>query len=213
MPMDPVDKAIEDLKRNPRRFRSARGYERLLNLLRDGHAPDAVKGFLRGDSEFVGDVLWVVCELEHVEPYVSEAVLHISDSDKGTAAYALEVVFRGSHDGAELRTALECLNSSHVAVCEHVVRVLSGQGLARLRRILQATGWSWAIELADASSGGWLPREMVEELLSDKQARQVLGAVLATLAIEKSASAMKVLQNSEQAWIREYAAWLQEMQA
>ena len=73
---------------------------------------------------------------------------------------------------------------------------------------------AWAATMADNLSRGSLPDETVKDLLTDGgQERQVLGVALATLAIEKSASAMKVLQNSEQAWIREYAAWLQEMQA
>lgn len=212
--MDPVSKAIEDLERNPKRFLATEGYERLVNLLRDGHAPDAVKRFLRGNSELVGDILWVVCELESVEPYVSEALLHISDSDKGTAAYAIEVVLRGSRSAAELRTLFERLRSSHAAVCAHAARVLAEQGVLRVIEVLRATGLAWAATMADNLSRGSLPDETVKDLLTDGgQERQVLGVALATLAIEKSASAMKVLQNSEQAWIREYAAWLQEMQA
>ena len=82
--MDPVSEIVAELEQNPSRFRATDGYERLLNRLRDGYAPDAVKQVLRGEAAFVGDLLWTVVQLDSVEPYVSEAVRHISSPDNAT---------------------------------------------------------------------------------------------------------------------------------
>jgi hypothetical protein len=64
-----------------------------------------VKQVLAGSAAIVGDLLWTVTELEDVAPFVSEAAKHLSSDDKGAAAYAMEVVLRGSHDPAQLGAA------------------------------------------------------------------------------------------------------------
>lgn len=210
--MDPVHELVDELERNPSRFRATGGYERLLKLLRDGHAPDALKKVLRTDAEFVGDLLWTVTELESVAPFASEAVEHISSPDRGTAAYAIEVVIRGWCDRNQLRAVFQQLSSCDVAICEHAVRTLAEEGLARLEEIFEAAGWMWAAALAKQLKSTSLEHEVVESLVSDAaRNRQIVGLVLATLAAEQDTSFVDCLVRSEEAWIREYGEWLEQM--
>ena len=206
---DPVGKLVESLARNPDRFRDSGGYERLSHLLESGCPPDAIKSVLRGDGPIVGDLLWTVTELEDVAPFVSEAVSHLSNEDVGTAAYAMEVVLRGSHHRGQLGAALERLRSCDVAVCEHAARTLAGEGLARLLDILAAVGDSWRT-LAKELSGKPLRSKLVENLVTaGRRDHQVIGVALATLAYERDESYLDCLVRAEETWVHEYGEWLQ----
>src|SRR5262249_24475584 len=134
--MDPVGKLVDELRKNPRRFRSTGGYERLLDVLREGHPTDALTQALVEGSDVAGDLLWTIAELENVEPFAPQARQYILSPDTGTAAYAMEIVLRGGHERGDLRAALDQLRDCDVAVCEHAVRTLAGEGLSRLREIL-----------------------------------------------------------------------------
>ncbi len=209
--LDPVGELLKQLEKNPSRFRATGGYERLLDLLREGHAPDALKIVLQGDTEVAGDLLWTIAELEIVSPFVFESMRHLSNPDIGTAAYAMEIVLRGSQDQSQLRTTLQQLNVCDVAVCEHAVRTLAGEGLARLIEILDTVGWTWTTVLGKELSSQALRRQVVEGLVSEtSRDRQVLGLVLATLAFEQDPGFAKYLTSSKQAWIREYGEWLEQ---
>lgn len=212
--MNPIGKLVEELRRNPSRFRATGGYDRLLEALRQGHAPDDLKQLLRQGSDVAGDLLWTVAELETVQPFVSEACQHLSSPDKGTAAYAMEVVLRGSQHSDDLRAVLDRLRVCHVAVCEHAVRTLAGQGVGRLREVLDAAGYTWSRALADRLSRS-LSRGEIEGLIFDtSRDRQVVGVVLATLAWEQDATFAGAMADADEAWVRDYGEWLnQEFEA
>lgn len=132
--MDPVAELVGQLRENPSRFRDTGGYERLLRALRQGAAPDALQQALRDGTDLAGDLLWTIAELERVEPFVVQALQYLSSRDKGTAAYAMEIVLRGGREPDDLRAAFDQLHSCDDAVCQHAVRALAGAGLARLKR-------------------------------------------------------------------------------
>src|SRR5512147_970307 len=137
--MDLVGKLAQQLRESPSRFRARDGYDQLLVALREGHPPSALKQLLNeGPEEVAGDLLWVVAELEDVETFVPEACRHLSSSDTGTVAYAMEILLRGAQESAYLRAAFEKLRACHDAVCEHAVRTLVGEGLNRVKGILEA---------------------------------------------------------------------------
>jgi hypothetical protein len=206
--MESVSKVIEELEANPVRFRARGGYERLLDLLREGHAADAVRGVLKGHSEIAGDVLWTVAQLENVAPFVSEAEMYLSSDDKATAAYAMEVVLRGAQDPGPLLAALDRLRSCDVAVCEHAVRTLAGEGLDRLVEMLRIAGGAW-LTLAGELTPDPIRKETVEKLTEhDCRDHQVVGLVLATLACEQDESFANILRRSNETWIRGYGEWL-----
>ncbi|WP_394851083.1 hypothetical protein [Pendulispora rubella] len=204
--MDPVSELVDQLEENPNRFRETDGYGRLVSLLERGYPGDAVRRVLqKKDPGFAGDLLWVVAELEDVTPFVSEAVRHLASPDKGTAAYAMEVVLRGARDGSECREALQRLCCCDVVVCKAAVQTLAVEGLARLQEILEKAGWTWSTALAKVLSSQPVPRELFESLVADPSCdRQVVGAALCTLAYEQDAAYVKFLTRSEHAWIREY---------
>ena len=209
--MSPVSKLIEELERNPQRFKSTDGYGRLLDLLRDGNDPDAVKQVLRGQAEFVGDLLWTVAELDNVEPFVSEAVPHILSTSKGTAAYAMEVVLRGSNDSSQLGMVLEQMCSCDAAVCRHAVRIMSSQGLVRVAELFEAGGWTWAAALLNHLDNELRPQILEDLIRSVSRDRQIVGLVLVTLASETDPSYVDYAKHSEHDWIREYAKWLEKI--
>lgn len=123
-----IEKLMEELRNNPRRFRTTGGYERLIEALEDGHSHDSLKQILSEPSDIAGDLLWTVAELDTVEPFVSVALLHLSSEDKGTAAYAMEIVLRGGEGREDFRAVFDRLQVCDVAICEHAVRVLVAGG-------------------------------------------------------------------------------------
>jgi hypothetical protein len=207
---DPIGKLMDELREKPKRFRATGGYERLLDVLRDGHAPDAVKQFLSEGTDVAGDLLWTIAELETVEPFVPEARQYLSSPDKGTAAYAMEIVLRAGHEADDLRAALDQLRACDVAVCEHAVRTLAGEGLGRLIEVLDGAGCTWSGQLTDKFSGA-ASRQEIERLIFDaSRDRQVVGLVLATLAWEQDRTFADALARSDEPWIRDYGEWLEE---
>lgn len=208
--MNPVSQLMEELAINPNRFRATGGYQRLLAFLREGNAPDAMKKVLGADSEIAGDLLWTVVQLEDVAPFVSAAERHLSSRDKGTAAYAMEIMLRGSQNPDQLLAVLERLQSCDAVVCEHAVRTLAGEGLTRLTEILEAVGGRWRA-LAKELSNGVIRREVIESLIADTtRDRQVIGLALVTLACEQDRSFADYLMASGETWIREYGKWLMD---
>lgn len=206
--MDPVGELVNELRANPKRFRSTGGYERLLEVLREGRAPDALKEVLEEDSDVAGDLLWTIAELDVVDPFVAQARRHLSSSDKGTAAYAMEILLRGARRGSDLRAALDELRACDVAVCEHAVRTLSAEGLERLRAVLEGAGYAWTRALA-ARLQNHVPSEEIEGLVSAvSRDRQVVGLVLATLAWQSDAKMAPLLSISGEPWMRNYGEWL-----
>jgi len=211
--MDPVRKILEELKANPHRFQRTDGYRRLLELLRDGNSPLAVKELLRGDASFIGDILWTVCELDDLEPYVEEAALHVDAPDRGTAAYAIEVLLRAADGSALLDVALARLESAPLPVREHAILVLAAQGIARARDVFRLGNWAWAAavmdELLDQSRD---PEIRVKTLVADsRQDHLLVGLVIATLVSEKDGRAVRVLEDSELEWVRDFGAELRRM--
>jgi hypothetical protein len=208
--MNAVDKLVDELRANPKRFRATGGYERLIEALREGHAPDALKKILSESSDVAGDLLWTIAELETVEPFVSEAIQYLSSSDKGTAAYAIEIVLRGGKYSADLRAVLDQLRDCDVAVCEHAVRTLAGLGLTRLIEILEATGSEWCGALAKTLSDQIYREEIERLVLHTYRDRQVVGLALATLAWEQDPTYTNSIMRSGEAWIRAYGEWLEQ---
>lgn len=206
--VESVGSLMKELVSNPRRFRSTDGYERLVELLRQGDEPSELKRLLSEGSPLAGDLLWSAAELDSVEAFVEEASAYLSDADKGTAAYAVEIVLRGARAGHELRAALDQLRICDSAVCEHAVRTLVGQGSQRLIEILEAVGYTWCSDLARKISNG-LSREDVERLILDaSRDRQVVGVVLATLAWERDSAYASTFAGAKEAWIRDYGEWM-----
>lgn len=208
--MDPVQELMAELRKNPNRFRATDGYERLLAVLNEGHSVNALKTTLREGSDAAGDLLWTVAQLASVESFVPEACEHLSSPDKGTAAYAIEIVLRGGDDVASLRAAFDCLRVCDVAVCEHAVRTLAGDGLGRLREVLGTAGHTWSVALA-GELGGAVSRTRIESLILDgSRDRQVVGVALAALARERDPSFSSSFSLSDQPWIRDYGSWLDQ---
>lgn len=208
--MNVVGKLLDELQMKPRRFRDTGGYERLLDALREGQSPDALKQALSAPSDVAGDLLWTVAELETVEPFVSEALQYLSSSDKGTAAYAMEIVLRGGQHSADLRAAFDQLRVCDVVVCRGAVQSLAGAGLTRLMEILEATGREWCCALAETLSDQ-IYREEIERLILDtSRDRQVVGLALATLAWEQDPTYASSFACSDEAWIRDYGEWLEQ---
>jgi len=210
---DQVRETLEELTANPRRFQRTGGYERLLQLLQDGHSPDAVKNLLNGDVPFVGDLLWTICELDDVSPYVAEATRHIAAHDHGTAAYAVEVVLRGGDNMPELQAVFRSLELAPLAVCEHAVRVLAGQGTLRVRDIFRLISWDWAAslfdDLADSSHSA---QRILQSLIGDaRRDRQIVGLVIATIASEHDDRAVRILEQSSSDWAHEFAVELRRI--
>lgn len=206
--MESASKTIEELVDNPRRFRDTGGYERMLDLLRRGRAVADVKRVIRDHPDIAGDVLWTIAQLDSVDTFVPDAEMYLASDDKGTAAYAMEIVLRGARDAGPLLAALGQLTACDVAVCEHAVRILAGEGLDRLAAILQTAGGVWRA-LAEELTPDPVRRETIESLISrGSRAHQVLGLTLATLAYEKDGSFAGVLKRSTESWIRGYGEWL-----
>jgi hypothetical protein len=206
--MNPVRKLVNELRTSPSRFRATGGYERLLEVLRKGYAPEAMKEILGEGSDVAGDLLRTITELEAVRPFVSEARRYLTSPDKGTAAYAMEIVLRGGQESADLRAALDGLRVCDVVVCEHAVRTLAAEGLTRLREVLEASGYRWGYDLANKLSSPVSRREIEGLILDTSRDRQVVGLVLATLAWEQDATFADSFACSDEAWIREYGEWL-----
>lgn len=203
-----VRNLVAELQIDPNRFHATDGYHRLLEALRQGHPSGPLHEVLSKESDTTGDLLWTVAELETVEPFVSDARQHMSSSDRGTAAYAMEIVLRGARGRDDLRTALDTLRTSDAAVCEHAVRTLAGQGVSRLREILEVSNYTWSRTIADKLSDSIL-RKDIEALVSDSSPdRQVIGLVLATLSWEQDRSYADCFAYSREGWIRAYGEWL-----
>jgi hypothetical protein len=211
--LDPVRSTLEELKANPQRFQRRGGYERLLALIEEGHPPDALEDLLGEESSFAGDLLWTVCELEDVERYVAKAAIHLSASDPGTAAYAFEVLLRGARDGACLEMGLNLLRSVPVPVREHAALVLASQGLVRAKEVFRLADWNWAADLVDEFADGSRTVEAtVDALVNDPRGdRQLVGLVLATVSSEQNEGALRVLEQSEAEWLRNFAERLRRM--
>lgn len=210
---DPVRTLLEGLKSDPSRFQKTGGYERLRQVLEEGGSPVAVKELLRGNATFVGDVLWTVCELDDLGPYVDEAILHITDTDRGTAAYAIEIVLRAARSREHLSAVLHCLEVAPSALVEHAALVLAAQGLSRSREIFSLGGWDWAVLLIERLLNGSSETESaVQEMANDlRQDRVLVGLVIATAASEQTERAIEVLEQSGVGWIHDFAGQLREM--
>jgi len=211
--MDPVRKILQELEADPDRFQRTEGYRRLCELLQDRNSPLAVKELLRGHASFIGDILWTVCELDDLEPYVEEAALHIDDPDRGTAAYAIEVLLRAADENDVLEAALARLESAPLPVREHAILVLAAQGIARARDVFSLGNWPWAAavmdDLLDESHD---PETMVKTFIADCRPDHLLvGLVIATLVSEKDGRAVRVLEHSELDWVRDFGGQLRRM--
>ncbi|MEM6791926.1 MAG: hypothetical protein AAF715_30685 [Myxococcota bacterium] len=205
---------VSELETNPARFKVRGGYERLLKALRDPtNSAESVCRALRVHTDYTGDILWTICELEHVEAFVRDASEHISDADPGTAAYAVEIVLRGAHDDNTLQKIVDCLISREdYAVVEHAVRTLSGEGLARIEQVFLATGWPWVSQTLEEIHHHPFELETIQALIEEDRAdRRFLGVVLATLASEEDERGIELLENSTQQWIREHGEWAREV--
>jgi len=210
---DPVRSILEELKSDPIRFQKRGGYGRLAELLRDGCSPIAVIELLRGDTTFAGDLLWTVCELDDPAPYVAAAADHLDASDPGTAAYATEVLLRSAQDGEHLRAALHRLKSAPLPIREHAILVLATQGLTRAREVFDVGNWGWAAVLVDGLFDGSQDAEAtLVSLISDvRQDRVSVGLVIATIASEQDERAVRILEQSESEWVRNFAGQLRRM--
>ncbi len=210
---DPVRNLLEELKSDSRRFQRTGGYERLLRLLDGGCSPVAVKELLAEGGTYTGDILWTVCELDDLHPYVGEAVRHIADPDRGTSAYAIEVLLRAANDDAHLKAALHSLQAAPIPVAEHAAVVLASQGLLRAREVFQSGDWQWAALLMDELLSGSRDAETtIKALVAEPdQSRVFVGLVVATIASEQNERAVAALEESEVAWIRDFAGQLRRM--
>jgi hypothetical protein len=203
-----VSLLVSELRANPVRFRATDGYDRLTRALEAGNNPQALKEYLGEATEFAGDVLWSIAEMEDVTDYVGEALQHLASADKGTAAYAMEIVLRAGH-APELRAVFEQWRVCDEAVCAKAACDLSWQGADRLGELLAAAGEEWCSALALKLSSSSLTRSEIEGLiLQPARERQVVGVVLASIARERDASYLELMALSPEAWIREYGDWL-----
>jgi hypothetical protein len=206
---------LQELKSDPRRFQKTGGYERLLKLLETGGSPAAVKDLLREGGEFVGDILWTVCELDDLGPYVEDAAPHVRDPDRGTAAYAIEILLRAAEQRDHLMFALQALESAPIPVAEHAALVLAGQGPVRAREVFQRGDWPWAAELVGELLQGSASSDVIatiKTLIADSRpARVLVGLLLATLASEQDDRAIRLLEASHGESMREFAGQLQQM--
>lgn len=210
---DPVRTTLEELRSDPSKFQKRGGYERLVGLLESGNSPLAVDEFLRDDSDLAGDVLWAVCELDDLGPYVQAAARHLNARDPGTAAYAIEILLRAAEDKGYLQAALRQLQSAPAPVRDHAALVLAGQGLNRARDVFRLGAWAWAAELTDGLlDGSRSPEAAVEALAADlRQDRLLVGLTLATIASEQGEWATRILDRSELESVRKFAEQLRRM--
>ena len=203
-----VSLLVSELRADPVRFRATDGYIRLTKALEAGNNPTALKEYLGEATEFAGDVLWSIAELEDVTDYVGEALQHLASADKGTAGYAMEIVLRAGH-APELRAVFEQWRVCDEALCEKVACDLSWQGTDRLGEVLAAAGEGWCSALALKLSSTLLTRsEIAGLILHPARERQVVGVVLASIARESDASYLELMALSTEAWIREHGDWL-----
>lgn len=210
---DAVRELLAERRRTPDRFRATGGFERLLSLLQIGSAPAAFNDALAEHADHAGDLLWTVVQLDDVAPFVTASIPYLQNPDKATTAYAMEKVLRGARTEMQLRAALDHLASCDIAVCEHAVRTLVGEGLIRIVEIFQVGGWPWAATLAESLLLRSFRFEILEDLISDSsRERQIVGDVLATLAWEGDRRAAKSLRCSSHDWIRDYGRWLENGQ-
>ncbi|MBX3375129.1 MAG: hypothetical protein KF817_14970 [Phycisphaeraceae bacterium] len=208
---DRIDQLLAELEHSPDRFRATGGFERLLALLEAGVHTDALRRFLHEHPEHVGDLLWTIVQLDDVEPFLSECLHYLSSPDRATAAYAMEVVLRSAKSEAQIGAALNRLVSCDIAICEHAVRTLSGEGLVRLVEIFRAGGWCWAATLTESLLHRSFRPEIVEELVTDSsRERQIVGMVLATLGQEVDRQSADALRRSVHDWVRNYGKWLED---
>lgn len=175
-----------------------------------------MKELLCGDAGFIGDVLWTVCELDDPSPYAEEAARHIDDPDPGTAAYAIEVVLRASHDSNRLGAVLRRLEVAPIPVREHTVRVLAGEGLLRARDVFRLGNWTWAAvlldELQDKSGNAEAGLATLRALVGDsREDRLLVGLMVAALASERDDRAIRILEQSERQWVRDFGTQLRRM--
>ena len=184
--METVESLVGRLVEDESGFKASGGYERLLHLLWNGHSPVPLKRALGGDGPHLGDLFWVAVDLKDVSPFVPEALLHLASSDKATAAYAAEVVLRGSREQEPLRVALEALRTADDAVRAHAVRVLAAQGLVRLAQLFQVAGWPWAAEIIRELEATPLTQELIQRLVDEESIdQQLVAGVLVRLASSK----------------------------
>lgn len=204
--MNPVDMLLGQLRQNPKRFSATDGYDRLLSLLRDGIGAQSMRDALRTAGPLAGDLLWTVCELESTEPYASAATAYVRDPDRGTAAYAVEAVLRGSRQQEHIRGVFEGLRDCDAPVRNHAVRVLARLGLDQLAGIFELAGWAWASLLVGQLQKEPLQRETVERLLATESVDcHIVAALLATLADDEDSVFLNQLRHASSPWVREYA--------
>ncbi|MEO0460608.1 MAG: hypothetical protein AAF219_07180 [Myxococcota bacterium] len=215
MKYEAADSVFDELSNRPERFKATGGYDRLIGLLTQGSRSDihTAKQLLQKRTEYTGDLLWALCELDDLEPYVSEALLHTDDSDPGTAAYAVEVVLRGAVDPDQFRLALDhSVSSDDDAVVEHAARVLAGFRFHEIIEQFTAIGWSWAARAAEELNREPSRLEPVRDLVTNSEPdRHFFGVVLATLASRSNARAALLLRESSRAWARDHGQWLEEL--
>ena len=172
-----VSLLVSELRADPVRFRATDGYIRLTKALEAGNNPKAVKEYLGEATEFAGDVLWSIAELEDVTDYVGEALHHLASADKGTAGYAMEIVLRAGH-APELRAVFEQWRVCDEALCEKAACDLSWQGTDRLGEVLAAAGEGWCSALALKLSSTLLTRS------------EIAGALCSQASLERATPAI-----------------------
>lgn len=145
-----VGDLVESLLRDPIAFRESGGYDRLIGALRRGASPEPVKAAILASSERAGDILWVVGELEEVEPYVQAAASRLRHPDVGTCAYALEIVLRGANEPDLIRRAFKQLDRGPGEVCAGAAPTLGWMELRRLKTLVSWVGDSWSRATATA---------------------------------------------------------------
>jgi hypothetical protein len=172
-----------------------------------------VKEVLLGDEAFVGDVLWSICELHDLEPYVQGAMRHLGAADVGTAAYALEAVFRGARGGAAAQAGLNQWLGSPVPVREHGIVVLASLGLMRARDLFSMGDWEWAATTIGDVLSRWPASENeMEALIYDPRDDRVLvGLVVGTVGSETSEGPVRIMERSELEWVRALGGRLRRM--
>lgn len=210
--MNPVDTLLAELRGNPERFCETDGYERLLRLLRNGIGIQSMSDAVRTAGPLAADLLWTVCELESTEPYASAAAAYVRDSDKATAAYAVEAVLRGSRRQEHIRGVFEGLRDCADAVREHATLVLARLGLGQLAGIFELAGWAWASLLVAQLQKEPLRHETVERLLATESVDcHIVAALLVTLAGYENPVFLDQLRYASSSWIRHYAERLSRL--
>jgi hypothetical protein len=214
--VDPLRTILEELRSNPVRFRRTEGYERLLGLLENGCSATALHELLRTDADFVGDLLWTVCELDDVAPYVDEAVIQLRSSDAGALGYAIEILLRGARDAEHLTVAMHFLESAPTPVFEHAAFVLASQGLDRAREAFDNGGWLWAAQqMTELLHGSATPEDLSDTITSlvDSSApeRAFVGLMLTVLAAERAEGPVLALERSASQRFPSVAVQLRKM--